>query len=73
MKARGFTNALPFLLRMLLIISFVGLAAVSWELWKFAMDAVFDRHLQIGLFDTMSDIFFGLLGGLITSLFRRIG
>lgn len=72
LRTRGFVNELPFLLRTLFIMSFVGLAAVSWELWEFSMDVVFDRHLQIGLFDTMSDVSFGLLGGLAVSLFRRI-
>lgn len=72
LQAKGFLNTVPFLLHTLFIMSFVGFAAVSWELWEFSMDVVFNKHLQIGLFDTMSDIFFGLLGGLITSLFRRI-
>lgn len=72
LRARGFANELPFLLYTLFIMSFVGLAAVSWELWEFSMDVVFHKHLQIGLFDTVSDILFGLLGGLAVSLFRRI-
>lgn len=72
LRVRGLVNELSFLLRTLFIMSFVGLAAVSWELWEFSMDVVFNKHLQIGLSDTVSDVFFGLLGGLAVSLFRRI-
>lgn len=76
LKTIGFVNELPFLLYTFFIMSFVGLAATSWELWEFSMDFVFDRYLQIGLFDTMSDIFFGFLGGsavlLLSGLFRRL-
>lgn len=68
LRTKGFVNELPFFLRTFLIMSFVGLAAASWELWEFSVDFVFSRHLQADLFDTMTDIFFGLLGGLITSI-----
>src|SRR3990167_6356124 len=79
-KQRGFVNEPPFLLQAFFIISFVGLAAVSWELWEFSMDIVFARHLHTDLFDTMVDMFLGLLGGLaavlvwlaVLSISRRI-
>lgn len=67
-KTQGFVNELPFLLCTFLVMSFVGLAAVSWELWEFSMDAVFSKHVQTDLFDTVGDMFFGLLGGFATSV-----
>src|SRR3989338_6886137 len=63
LKARGFVNELPFLIRTFFLISFVGLAAVSWELWEFSLDRIFGGSVQVDLPDTMADIFFGLLGG----------
>ncbi len=80
LKTCGFINELPFLVRAFFIMSFVGLAAVSWELWEFSLDFVFARHFQTDLFDTMADMFFGLLGGFVIlmiwtvalSVFRRM-
>ena len=67
LQKQGLINDLPFWLRSLFLMSFVGLAAVSWELWEFSIDVVFDKHLQEDLFDTMIDMFLGLSGGLVAS------
>jgi hypothetical protein len=72
LKVRGFVHELPFLIRMLFVMSFVGLAAASWELWEFSLDYVAQSRTQVDLPDTMIDMFFGLLGGFALSLFRRI-
>ncbi|MBI2123883.1 MAG: hypothetical protein HYU04_01435 [Candidatus Wildermuthbacteria bacterium] len=72
LKVRGFVGELPFLIRTLFLMSFVGLAAVSWELWEFSLDYVVQSRTQVDLPDTMIDMFFGLLGGFALSLFRRI-
>jgi hypothetical protein len=68
LQKQGLVNELPFVLRTLFVMSFVGFAAVSWELWEFSIDFVLERHLQRDLFDTMTDMFFGLLGGLTASI-----
>ena len=68
----GFMRVLPLPLWIFLIVSFVGLAAVSWELWEFSMDLVLKGHFQRDLFDTMTDMFFGLLGGLVASIALRL-
>lgn len=68
LRTQGLVKELPFLLHTLFLVSFVGLAASLWELWEFALDTVFGKHLPADLFDTMADIFFGLLGGAITSV-----
>lgn len=66
LRTQGFVNELPFLLAMLFIMSFVGLAAVSWELWEFSSKHILNGNIQVDLPDTMIDMFFGLLGGLVT-------
>ena len=72
LQKQGIVVSLPFFLQVFFIMSFVGLAAASWELWEFSTDIVFNRHLQGDLFDTMADMFFGLLGGFALSILRRI-
>jgi hypothetical protein len=37
--------------------------AVFWEFAEFSLDATFGTRSQAGLVDTMSDLFFGVLGG----------
>ena len=59
-------KTLPFLLHAFFVMSFVGLAAASWELWEFSLDRVFGKSTQADLPDTMVDMFFGLLGGSAT-------
>ena len=49
-------------------LGFVGLAGLAWEFFEFFFDWVFANYgiparFQLGLNDTMSDLFFGLAGG----------
>lgn len=66
LRGHGFINRLPLLFYALFIMSFVGLAAASWELWEFSLDRIFGGGAQVDLPDTMTDMFFGLLGGSVT-------
>jgi hypothetical protein len=68
LRKGGFIQSLPLPLWIFLVVSFVGLAAVSWELWEFSADFLFKKNLQKNLADTMTDMFFGLLGGSVTSV-----
>ncbi|MGE5650345.1 hypothetical protein [Noviherbaspirillum sp. UKPF54] len=53
---------IPRPIRMTLVFSCVGLAAICWEFYEFLSDYFFGTTMQWGLADTMSDLFFGLLG-----------
>ncbi|MDO8474061.1 MAG: hypothetical protein Q7S62_00700 [bacterium] len=72
LRTRGFVSEMPFLLHAFLIMSFVGLAVVSWELWEFVLDYLAHTSTQVDLSDTMIDMFFGLLGGFVLSILHRI-
>ena len=65
LQERGLVGKLPFLFHAFFVMSFVGLAAVLWELWEFARDYLARTSTQVNLPDTMIDMFFGLLGGFI--------
>ena len=52
-------------LRGLILISFVSLAAMLWELAEFSADVILGWHLQYNLFDTMTDMILGLTGGAV--------
>ncbi len=57
-----------FFLNLLIIVSFVALIGVFWEFFEFIYD-FFSKEgfkvAQLGLTDTMGDLFFGLVGGTI--------
>ena len=53
------------------MISLVTLTAVLWEFGEFAIDALFNVKTQIGVSDTMGDLFFGLFGGICGFLFYK--
>jgi len=53
------------------IISMVAITAVLWEFFEFSIDLIFKTQAQGGLADTMSDLFFGLVGG-ITGFFLKL-
>lgn len=44
---------------------------VLWELFEFLSDRLLGAHMQHGLGDTSSDIFFGLAGGVAYLVLRR--
>lgn len=52
----------------LLIVSAI-VAAVFWEFYEFLLDYFFGTLTQLGLQDTMGDLFFGMLGAMVISFF----
>lgn len=52
----------------IIVMSFVSLAAVNWEFLEFTLDHIVGTHMQPSLADTMGDILAGLCGGIIISI-----
>lgn len=63
----------------IIILGITALGAVLWEFFEFSFDKIIFGKIedviklagpaQLGVADTMSDLFFGLLGGLVGGLF----
>ena len=53
---------------MLLTVAMVAMMAVLWEFYEALTDRFFGTRAQLGLFDTMKDLFDGMLGGVMGSL-----
>ena len=60
------------LIYILFIVALVSLIAVFWEFWEYVMDYFFNYQCQFGLWDTMLDLFLGILGGFVLIVFRKI-
>lgn len=58
----------------IIIVSLVSFAAVGFEFFEFFINFIFKPAIsfQGTLEDTMSDLFFGIFGGFLMSLFRKV-
>lgn len=56
--------------KIIVIISFVGLIGIFWEFFEFGLDYFFKIGLN-DLKDALSDLFLGLVGGLIVSIIKN--
>lgn len=55
--------------RSLLSLGLTMLAAVAWEILEYSLDAALGTTMNRGVADTLSDLLFGLLGGLCVVLY----
>jgi hypothetical protein len=56
---------IPRIIQLLLSLGLTALTAVVWEFFEFSSDAVLGTKMNLGVRDTLSDLFFGLLGGVV--------
>src|SRR5689334_14519666 len=61
----------PFLVQVLFAFTAAGTTIIFWEFAENIVDFVFHTHNVFGLFDTLKDMFNGLLGALALTLFYR--
>lgn len=61
-SADDVVGPIPHPIRMVLVFSCVSSAAIFWEFYEFLCDYFLGTAMQLGLADTISDLFFGLLG-----------
>jgi hypothetical protein len=58
-------GSIPTLIQSLLAIGLTALTAVVWEFWEYASDITLGTQMNLGVADTLSDLFFGLLGAMV--------
>jgi len=64
---------IPLPIQILLAFTATGTTAVFWEFYENAFDFLFHTHMVLGLFDTIKDLFDGIMGALVLSLFYKGG
>jgi len=69
-EVRGLLNIQSTHILFFGILFVVNFFAVLWEFHEFFLDFYFGTHMQEGIADTMQDLFFGMLGGSIVSIFH---
>jgi hypothetical protein len=59
---------IPRAIRMALALGLTAISAIVWEFLEFASDKWLGTQMNLGVADTLSDLFFGLLGGALMLL-----
>lgn len=58
-------GSVPRPVQLLLALGLTAISAVIWEFLEFASDFIWHTQMNLGVADTLSDLFFGLLGGAV--------
>jgi hypothetical protein len=72
-NSQKMTGNIPPSIQILLAFTATGTTTVLWEFYENLMDHFFGFQMVRGLEDTITDLFLGLLGALVLSLFYRKG
>lgn len=66
------TGKIPAVIQLALSIGLTAVAAIVWEFLEYGSDFLFGTTINLGVSDTLSDLFFGLLGGAGTVSLRCV-
>lgn len=64
---------IPVLIRKLLALGLTATTAIVWEFLEFLSDVALGTKMNLGVADTLADLFFGLLGGVVVIALQRAG
>lgn len=70
-NSQSFAGDVPFWAQVLLAFTCTGTTTVLWEFYENIVDYVFGTHMVLGLLDTLKDMFNGILGALVLTVFYR--
>ena len=70
-NSQGMLGNIPLPIQILLAFTAAGTTVVFWEFYENILDYFLHTHIVLGLSDTLKDLFFGLLGALVLSLFYQ--
>lgn len=70
-NSQSIIGDLPSLIQVLLAFTCTGTTIIFWEFYENALDFFLGTHMVRGLEDTILDMFLGLMGALIFSLFYK--
>ena len=62
---------IPIPIQIIFAFTFTGTTIIFWEFYENLLDLFFDTHMVRGLEDTIVDMFLGLLGALVLTVFYR--
>jgi hypothetical protein len=63
--SRALTGPIPKPVLLLMSLGLTAITAVFWEFFEYSSDVLLQTKMNLGVSDTLSDLFFGLLGGTV--------
>ncbi|MEB0029432.1 hypothetical protein QN372_01590 [Undibacterium sp. RTI2.1] len=57
-----FIEPIPRIIQLILPLGLTTVTAVVWEFWEYLSDVILGTKMNLGVSDTLSDLFFGLFG-----------
>ena len=70
-NSQRFAGEIPIGVQVLFAFTCTGTTTVLWEFFENLVDYFFGTHMVLGLTDTIKDMFLGLLGAFVLSVFYR--
>lgn len=70
--SQNLLDPFPKLIQLILSLGLTAISAVIWEFLEFSSDAMWNTKMNLGVSDTLSDLFFGLLGGIVVITFAAM-
>jgi hypothetical protein len=70
-NSQAFLGEIPFPVQVMFAFTCTGTTIIFWEFLENILDFLFQAHNVLGLADTIKDMFFGLLGALVLTIFYR--
>ena len=70
-NSQGIVGVIPASIQILLAFTCTGTTIILWEFYENLLDLFFGTHMVRGLEDTILDMFLGLLGALVLTIFYR--
>jgi hypothetical protein len=70
-NSKGIVGGIPTSIQILFAFTCTGTTIILWEFYENLFDFFFGTHMVRGLEDTILDMFLGLLGALVLTIFYR--
>lgn len=64
-NVQALIGRIPRPVHLLMSLGLTAITAVVWEFFEYTSDVVLGTKMNLGVSDTLSDLFFGLLGGTV--------
>jgi hypothetical protein len=70
-NSQALFGEIPFPIQVLFAFTCTGTTIIFWEFYEVTLDFLFQAHNVLGLGDTIKDMFVGLMGALVVTIFYR--
>lgn len=64
-RSQAMIGRIPGLVHLLMSLGLTAITAVGWEFLEYSSDVILGTKMNLGVSDTLSDLFFGLAGGIV--------